>query len=91
VGDGFGGHCKKLIVALSGILGGRTWAIEDRDDDDQCKSVGSGELGRVAVFGDTAKDMRGSDGDGGAGGLASIKLELDFHCRGRWWGTASSI
>ncbi len=65
---------------------GRAWDVEDRDDDNQHKSVGSGELGRVGVYRDTAEDVCVSDGDCGTGGFVSIKLELDFHCRGRWGG-----
>ena len=57
-------------------------AVKDCDDDNQCNGVGSGKLGRFAVFGDMAERVRGSDGDGGAGSLVGIKHELDFHCRG---------
>jgi hypothetical protein len=62
--------------------GGRAGAVKDCNDDDQSNGVGSGKLGRFAVFGDTAERVCGSDGDGGTDSLVGIKLELDFHCRG---------
>jgi hypothetical protein len=72
---------KRLVDELSGLLRGRAWAVKDRNDDDECNGVGSSELGRVPVLGDTSEDVSGSDGDCGAGGLIRIKLKLDFHCR----------
>ena len=82
-GDRVGRHHKKFDCCfLCGLFGGgRAGAVKDCDDDDQSNCVGSSELGRFAEFGDTAERVRGSDGDGGAGSLVCIKLELDFHCR----------
>ena len=54
---------KRLVDDLSGLLRGRAWAVKDRNDDDECNCIGSGELGRVAVLGDTSEDVHGSDGD----------------------------
>jgi len=64
-------------------LGGRAWAVEYRDDDDQREGVGSSELGELCGHGDTAESKRGCDGNGGFRGFFGIELELDFHRRGR--------
>jgi hypothetical protein len=45
-----------LIVALIRFFGGRAWAVEDCDDDDQSASIGSGELRRIGVYRDMAED-----------------------------------
>ena len=51
------------MLYLRGFFdGGRAEAVEDCDDDDQSNCIGSGKLGRFAVFGDTAERVRGSDG-----------------------------
>jgi hypothetical protein len=42
-------------------------------------------------LGDTSEDVSSSDRDCGASGLIRIKLELDFHCRGRWRGPRGVI
>ena len=84
--DRVGRHANNLIVALSGFLRGRTGAVKDRDDDDQRECVGSGELGEIGAFRDSAESVGSGDGNGGLRGFFSIKLELDFHCRGRWVG-----
>ncbi len=61
-------------------------AIKNRDDENQGNGVGSGKLGGIAVFGDTAECVRGCNGHGGASSFFGIKFELDFYCR-RQWGT----
>jgi hypothetical protein len=33
---------------------------------------------------DLAECVSSGDGNGGLRGFVCIKLELDFHCRGRW-------
>ncbi len=52
--------------------------------------VGSGKLGGIAVFGDTAERVRGCDCHGGASSFFGIKFKLDFNCR-RQWGTKGRI
>ena len=80
-GDRVGRH-----ACLGGFFGGRARAVKDRDDDDQRECVGSGELGEIGAFRDSAESVSSSDGNGGLRGFFRIKLELDFHCRGRWGG-----
>ncbi len=38
------------------------------------------------AFRDPAEPVRSGNGNGGLRGYQGIKLELDFHCRGRWEG-----
>ena len=75
--DGVGTH-----GCLGGFFWGRAGGVEDCFDNDQRECVGSGKLGRFAVFGDMAARIRGSNGNSGTGSLVGIMLELDFHCRG---------
>jgi hypothetical protein len=72
---------QEATLAMRFFDGGWAGAVKDRDDDDQSDGVGSSKLGRFTVFGDKAERVSGGDGNGSAGSLVSIKLELDFHCR----------
>jgi len=67
-------------------LRSRARAVEDRDDDNQRDSVGSGELGEFGALRDSAESVGSGDGNGGLRSFFRIKLELDFHCRGQWEG-----
>jgi hypothetical protein len=77
--DHFGHHGD-----LVGFCRGRVGAVKNRDDDAQGDGVGSGKLGGIAVFGDTAERVCSCDGRGGVSSFFGIKFELDFHCRRRW-------
>ena len=63
-GDRVGRH-----ACLGGFFGGRARAVKDRDDDDQRECVGSGELGEIGAFRDSAESVRRSDGNGGLRGF----------------------
>ena len=76
-GDRVGRH-----PCLGGFFRGRARAVEDRDDDNQRESVGSGELGEFGALRDSAESVGSGDGNGGLCGFVRIKLKLDFHCRG---------
>ena len=80
------GDCVGRHAVLGGFLRSRARAVEDRDDDNQRDSVGSGELGEFGALRDSAESVGSGDGNGGLRGFFSIKLELDFHCRGQWEG-----
>jgi hypothetical protein len=56
-------------------------AVEDCNDDNQHKGIGSSKLGELGAFGDTAKSICGCNGHGGLQGFFGIKFKLDFHCR----------
>jgi hypothetical protein len=66
--------------------GGLAGAVKDCNDDNQCNGVGSGKLGRFAVFGDMAERIRGSDGDSGARAVLSVSSSsLISIAEGRWF------
>jgi hypothetical protein len=71
------------VMALRGFFRGRAWSVKDRDDDDQREGVGRSELRALCGLGDAAECVRGGNGNGSFRGLFGIKLELDFHRRGR--------
>ncbi len=76
--------CVGRHACLGRFFGSRARAVEDRDDDNQRKGVGSSELGEFGAFGDTAKSSCGCDGHGGLQGFFGVKFELDFHCLWQW-------
>ncbi len=59
-----------MLVFFRGQMG----AIKNCNDDDQGNGVGSGELGGIAVFGDTAERVHGCNGHGGASSFFGIKF-----------------
>ena len=61
----------------------RTSAVEDRNDEDQCKRVGEGKLRVLGAFGDSAKSVGSRDCNCSSGGFVGIKFELDYHSRER--------
>ena len=79
--DCFGRH------DLDGFLWDRAGSVDDRDDDDEGKGVGSSKLVGFGAFGDTAEPVCSCNGHGGLRGFFGVKLELDFHCRAAMGGT----
>ena len=77
---------QEATLAMRFFDGGWAGAVKDRNDDNQGNGIGSGDLGGIAVFGDTAERVRGCNGHGGTRSFLGIKFELDFHCQ-RQWGT----
>ena len=67
----------------SNYLCNRSWMgrIEYCNDGNQSDCVCEGKLRVLSAYGDSSESVGGPDCDGGSGGLISIKLELDFHCR----------
>jgi hypothetical protein len=80
-GDCFGRHDP------DGFLGDQAGSVDDRDDDDEGKGVGSSELVGFGAFRDKAEPVCSCDGHGGLCVFFGVKLELDFHCRTAMGGT----
>ena len=74
--------CVRTHGCLGGFFRGRAGAIEDCDDNNQRECVGSGKLGELGGFGDSGESVSAGDCHGGFCGFFSVKLKLDFHCRG---------
>jgi hypothetical protein len=71
-------------ACLGVFWGDRARDVEYRNDDNQHKGVGSGELGEFSAFRDTAKSICSCDDRGGLRGFFGVMFELDFHCLWQW-------
>ncbi len=70
------------MLGLGWFCWGQAGAVENCDDDDECKWVGSGKLGELGAWRDTAESMGGRDGDGSSGSFFGVNVKFDFNSRG---------
>ena len=82
--DCFGRHDS------DGFLWDQAGSVDDCDNDDKGKSIGSSKLVGFGAFGDMAEPVRSCDGHGGLHGFFSVKFELDFHYRAAMGVTANN-
>jgi hypothetical protein len=52
-----------IKLNLDRVFAGWAGAVDDCNDEDQSNCVGSGKLGELGAFGDTAKSVCGHDGN----------------------------
>ena len=65
---------------LDGFSEDQAGSVDDRDNDNEGKGIGSSELVGFGAFGDTAEPVRSCDGHSSLCSFFSVKLELDFDC-----------
>ena len=62
-------------------------SVDDCNDYDEGKGVGSSKLVELGAFGDTTEPVRSCDGYSSHHSFFGVKFELDFHCRAAMGGT----